>query len=87
MASFLWIVLAFIIVVFIASVYPGRPVDLLKKLCVKTIIGLLLLLATNYIGAFLHVALPVNAVSAFITGLLGVPGLVLLAYFKYSGIC
>lgn len=60
-----------------------RPFRVLENLVVKAGAGLLILLVVNYIGAFVSFSLPVNMLTALTAGMLGIPGVVLLACIRY----
>ncbi|MEK4563117.1 pro-sigmaK processing inhibitor BofA family protein [Alkalihalobacillus sp. FSL R5-0424] len=57
---------------------PMRPIRLVGNVAVKLVIGLLLLFLLNAAGGWTGIHIPINPITATITGLLGVPGLVLL---------
>lgn len=71
-ALFLLIILYVVAQVFI------KPVKLLWKLLINSVVGLVLLLLVNYLGAFFEFSLPVNIISVLIAGFLGIPGVLLL---------
>jgi len=71
-ALFLLVILYVIAQIFV------KPVKLLWKLVINSIIGLVLLLLVNYLGAFWNFSLPVNIISVLIAGFLGIPGVFLL---------
>jgi len=56
---------------------------ILKKLLVNTILGAVLLAVINFIGIYFNFNIALNIYSAFIIGILGVPGLVLLIFLKF----
>lgn len=77
----LWIGLATVVlVIFLALVYV--PFRLMGKLVLKFCWGLMLLILVNLAGSLFTFVLPVNAASVLVTGLLGIPGLFLLAYLQ-----
>ena len=54
------------------------------RLPLKWLFKLLLhALVFNFLGSFVGIWLEINAINAVITGLLGVPGVILLLLFKY----
>ncbi len=81
----LWWVAAGIVLIaaFIASRRLVSPRWLLKQAVVRSGLGLLLLLAVNAAGAFFSFNLPINLATVGITGLLGAPGVALIAYMCY----
>ncbi len=70
-----------VILYLIAQVFL-KPIKLLWKLILNSAIGLILLLAINFVGAFFSFILPVNLVTILIAGFLGIPGLMLLICFQ-----
>ncbi len=75
-ALMLLVVLYIIIQVFL------KPVKLVWKLLMNSIVGIILLLLSNYIGAYFAFALPINIITVLIAGFLGIPGIILLACFQ-----
>lgn len=59
-----------------------KPVKLVWKLLTNSIIGVILLLLSNYIGAYFAFQLPINIITVLIAGFLGIPGIILLACFQ-----
>ncbi|OPX45803.1 sigmaK-factor processing regulatory protein BofA [Ruminiclostridium hungatei] len=55
----------------------------IKKILVNTILGAVLLAIINFIGIYFNFYIALNIYSAFIIGILGVPGLVLLIFLKF----
>ena len=53
------------------------------KLLFNTLIGFAALLLLNYIGAPLGISLNLNWFNAIVTGVLGVPGVIVLLLIKY----
>lgn len=75
-ALILLVILYIIIQVFL------KPVKLVWKLLMNSIVGIILLLLSNYIGAYFAFALPINIITVLIAGFLGIPGIILLACFQ-----
>lgn len=48
-----------------------------------TAVGGLVLFVLNWMGQYLHFELPINPITAFITGTLGLPGLIYLLVVKF----
>ncbi len=53
------------------------------KLLFNALIGFAALLLLNYVGAPLGISLNLNWFNAIVTGILGVPGVILLLLIKY----
>ncbi|MDR1159328.1 MAG: pro-sigmaK processing inhibitor BofA family protein [Syntrophomonadaceae bacterium] len=60
-----------------------KPIKLIWKLLVNSGIGLLLLLAANFIGQYFNLSLPINIITVLMAGFLGVPGVLLLFVLKF----
>lgn len=71
-----------LVVLFFIGQVLVKPVKLLWKLLLNSLIGLLLLLAVNYLGAYYAFSLPINIITVLIAGFLGIPGVFLLICFK-----
>lgn len=56
----------------------SKPIKWVFKLLLNTLLGFVLLLLFNYVGQFIGLSINVGWLSALITGVLGVPGIVLL---------
>lgn len=54
------------------------PLKVLLRLLLNSIVGGILILIINYIGAHFAIMIPINAVNAMTVGILGVPGVVML---------
>lgn len=55
------------------------PLKILFKLVINAIMGAIVLLVINIIGSAVGFTLPITALTALLVGLLGVPGVVLIA--------
>lgn len=55
----------------------------LFKLALSAAAGFVALFIFNFLGTYIGVSLEMNLVSALITGILGVPGVIILLIFKY----
>lgn len=71
-----------LVVIFFIGQILVKPVKLLWKLLLNSLIGLLLLLAVNYIGAYYDFSLPINIITVLVAGFLGIPGVFLLICFQ-----
>lgn len=59
------------------------PIRLLFKFLINTVVGFLALLAVNWLGGFVGIAIAVNWVNAAVVGILGVPGVALLLLLRW----
>lgn len=75
------ILLAFgagLFVVFVFGKLMAKPLKLIAKILLNSLIGGALLVLLNIIGPTIGIGVPVNLINAFIVGVLGLPGLVSL---------
>lgn len=59
------------------------PFQLLLKLLTNSLFGILLLLLTNFVGAYFSFFLPINLATILISGFLGIPGILFLVGIKF----
>ena len=60
-----------------------KPLRFMGGLCVKLIIGAMLLFFLNAFAGSFGIHIPINLVTAGISGILGVPGVLSLAAIQY----
>ena len=60
-----------------------RPIKWAFKMLLNALIGFVGLFILNFLGAFIGISLGVNWFNAIITGVLGIPGVILLLLIKY----
>lgn len=58
------------------------PFKVLVKLIVNGILGVVLLIIVNFLGAYFGFNIGINAVTALIAGFFGIPGVIFLIIFK-----
>ncbi|MBZ9609822.1 pro-sigmaK processing inhibitor BofA family protein [Clostridium estertheticum] len=58
------------------------PLKILVKLILNCVFGVLLLLLANFLGKYVGITIPINAVTSLIAGFLGVPGVIFLIIFR-----
>ena len=63
-----------------ASSFFGR---LLRKQVMIPLAALLILFLFNLVGGFINLSIPINALNALITGVLGIPGVILLLILQW----
>ncbi|WP_227940115.1 pro-sigmaK processing inhibitor BofA family protein [Alkalihalobacillus deserti] len=61
---------------------PIKPVRLLGNIAVKFVIGALMLFFVNAFGSFIDFNIPINPATAAVSGILGIPGIILLILVK-----
>ena len=71
-----------LVVLFFIGQILVKPIKLLWKLIFNSLIGIILLLAVNYFGAYYDFSLPINIITVLIAGFLGIPGVFLLICFQ-----
>ena len=59
------------------------PAKVLWKLVVNALLGAVILFLFNFVGGFFSLSIPINALNALITGVLGVPGVILLLVLQW----
>lgn len=71
-----------IILIFIIGRVFLVPLKIFLKLIYNALVGGLTLVAVNFIGGYFGYHIALNVVSSLVVGLLGIPGLALLAVMK-----
>ena len=59
------------------------PLKWITKAALHAAVGFVALFILNFIGSWIGVELELNMINALITGMLGVPGVLILLIFKY----
>lgn len=59
------------------------PIKIIWKLAINALVGGLTLLLVNFIGGFFGLYIPINIITALTTGILGVPGVVMILILQY----
>lgn len=72
-----------VVAVFIILKILAWPIKKIMKMVINIVIGGLLLILVNYIGANFGFTIPLNWVTALVVGILGIPGLVILAILQF----
>lgn len=70
--------IACIIGIFIIGKIFIVPIKVIMKLILNTILGAILLYIINIIGASFNFHIGINLVTTLVTGILGIPGVILL---------
>ncbi|GAA0127095.1 MULTISPECIES: pro-sigmaK processing inhibitor BofA family protein [Clostridium] len=76
------IFIAAVIGLFIIGKLFAWPIKILMKLIINGIAGGILLLLINFVGGPFGIYIAINAVTALIAGLLGIPGVLFLIIFN-----
>lgn len=77
------IVIIIAILALIILVILRKPVKIILKLALNTLIGFLTLFVLNWLGAFIGISIAVNWINAVIVGVFGVPGVALILLLKW----
>ncbi|MGI6551070.1 MAG: pro-sigmaK processing inhibitor BofA family protein [Syntrophomonadales bacterium] len=83
MSDTVWAVLIVMVVLILLAGLLIKPFQVIKKLAVKSGLGIALLILVNYVGGLLSFSLPFNPVTVLTAGFLGIPGILLLTYLQY----
>ncbi len=58
------------------------PIKIILKLIMNGIIGGIVLLIINFAGSFINLFIPINPITALITGFLGIPGILMILFLR-----
>jgi len=72
-----------IIAVVIIAKILSWPFKIIFKLIINIILGALLIILVNTFGAGFGLHIPFNTITALISGILGIPGVILLIILQY----
>jgi inhibitor of the pro-sigma K processing machinery len=61
---------------------PIRPLRWIGQLCIKIVVGALLLFFVNAFGTSFDLHIPINLITSSVSGILGIPGLAALIIIK-----
>lgn len=74
-------IVVLLILYFVFKVFM-KPIQLLWKLVLNSVVGLLLLMIFNYVAGYFSFFIPINIITVLIAGFLGIPGVLLLLAFQ-----
>ena len=72
-----------LVLIYLISRILLKPLKLIFKLIINSIVGLMLLWGFNFIGALFYILIPINIPTVLIAGFLGLPGLILLIILQF----
>lgn len=72
-----------VVVIIIAIKIISTPIRWIFKLLVNTLFGFVILFLINFFGQYVGISLEMNTFNAIITGVFGVPGVILLLLLKF----
>lgn len=79
----MWLIyISCIIGIFIFGKVFIVPIKAILKLIINSILGIILLYIVNLIGGIWNFHIGINAVTAIVVGILGIPGIVLLTIMQ-----
>lgn len=79
----MWVIyISCIIGIFIFGKVFIVPIKAILKLIINSILGIILLYIVNLIGGIWNFHIGINAVTAIVVGILGIPGIVLLTIMQ-----
>ena len=81
LSSVLMLILA-VLVIFVLIKILSAPIRLIFKLLINTAVGFLILFLVNLIGGYFGFSLEMNLINALITGIFGIPGVIVLIIIK-----
>lgn len=80
--SLLLLMAALVISAVVVLKILAAPLKLIVKILLNALSGFLLLILTNLISGFFDFALPINFLNCLISGVFGIPGVILLVVFQ-----
>jgi inhibitor of the pro-sigma K processing machinery len=72
-----------IMMLFVVAKLLLVPIKIIWKLAINALVGGITLLLINIIGGFFGLYIKINIITALITGLFGVPGVVMILILQY----
>ena len=70
------------LVIFALIKILSAPIRLIFKLLINAVVGFILLFLVNLIGGYFGFSLDMNLVNALITGIFGIPGVIVLIFIR-----
>ena len=81
LSSVLMIVLAALVIFALLKILSA-PIRLIFKLLINTAVGFALLFLVNLIGSYFGFSLEMNLLNALVTGIFGIPGVIVLIFIR-----
>lgn len=85
-AQLLFAVAFILFLVLVSARILVKPLRILAKMLFNSLVGLLMLIAFNFVGGLIGFTIPINLVTALVAGFLGIPGLIFLIIVQIIGI-
>lgn len=72
-------------IVFVALLVKvlSAPIRWIFKMLLNAVLGFVVLFLFNFFGDYIGLSIPITTVSALITGIFGVPGVIVLALLQF----
>ncbi|NLT14047.1 MAG: hypothetical protein GXY05_06860 [Clostridiales bacterium] len=80
------IIVIIAILVLAVFIILRKPIKIVFKLILNTVIGFIALFAINFLGSFIGVSVAVNWINAVLVGVLGIPGVALILLIKWIAV-
>ena len=81
--STVFIVMAALLILILLIKLFKKPMKLVFKFLLNTILGFVALILINFFGSFIGISIGVNWLNAAIVGILGLPGVALLLILQW----
>lgn len=80
------IIIIIAILAMLVFIILKKPIKIVFKLIINTVVGFFALFLINFLGSFIGVSIAVNWINAVIVGVLGVPGVALVLLLKWIAV-
>ncbi len=77
------VIIVVAILVLVVFIILKKPIKIILKLVLNTVVGFIALFALNWLGAFVGITVAINWINAVIVGVLGVPGVALILLINW----
>ncbi len=77
------VIIIIAILVLVVFIILKKPIKIVLKLVLNTVIGFIALFALNWLGSFVGITMPINWLNAVLVGVLGVPGVALVLLLQW----
>jgi inhibitor of the pro-sigma K processing machinery len=80
------VIIIIAILVLVVFIILKKPIKIVLKLLLNTVIGFIALFALNWLGSFVGITMPINWLNAVLVGVLGVPGVALILLLQWLAV-
>ena len=81
--AIIFIVIAVVFLLYILIKIFKKPMKLIFKFLLNTLLGFVSLILLNFVGAFIGISIGINWLNAAVVGILGLPGVALLLILQW----